>query len=131
MRIVPAVEPDFGALGRRIDERTAHEALQAAGPFDVLQAPFDALLAAPASADAPKRGDGERGVGDLMTADELRHRQIEQTFRILIDHAAVLVMRAIVLAVDIEAGAQLIGAARDHLFRLFGLRPDDAGHGRA
>ena len=66
------------------------------------------------------------GIGDLVTADELGHRQIEQTFRILINHAAMLGVRAVVLAVDVEPRAELIGAARDDVLRFFGLLPDDA-----
>ena len=110
MRIVPAIEPDLRALGRGIDQRPVQQPLQPRRPFDIVQAPFDGVLARPTPADAPERRDGNGGIGDLMAALKLGQRQIEQAVVVLINQAAMFFMRVEILAINEKRRAQLVGA---------------------
>src|SRR6185436_14018393 len=90
--------------------------------------PLDALFARPASADASKSGNRNRGIGDLMPAEKLRQRQVEQTVRVLINHTAVFLEGAIVLTIDIERRPKLIGATDQNRLCFLVLRSDDGMH---
>ena len=132
MRVVSAVEPDLGALGRELDQRPAHQTLQPRRPFDRPQTGFDRRVAAPAQAPAwRKRGDRGGRIFDLMGAGQARQRQVEQAVPILIDHAAMLLMGEEILPEEKERRRQRIGPAGDDVARNVVLIADDKRHTRS
>ena len=89
MRIVSAVEPDFRALRRQLDQRPVVRRCRRAGHSTVRRPCSIAASLAPAATGAAQSRNRGRGVFDLMAADQIRQRQVEQAVGILIDHAPV------------------------------------------
>ena len=78
-----------------------------------------------------QRRDGDAGILDLVAADQLGQRQVEQTDLILIDHAAMFLAAEEILAEHIHRRAQPIGARRITSRGDLALRPHDQRRRRA
>ena len=64
--------------------------------------------------DGAQRGDRGAGIVELMAAEQLRRRQIEQPVVVLIDQPAVLLVHVPVLAGDAQRRAHALRLALDH-----------------
>ena len=86
--------------GRR-DEGAAAQALEAGGPFGAGDGGGAGGLV---HAEGAERAEGDAGVADLVGADEVGQRQVEEAVRVEVGHAAVLLPDLPVLAFDHERG---------------------------
>ena len=78
--------------------------------------------------DRAQRRDRDAGIVELMAAEQLRRRQIEQAVVVLIDQPAALLGRGPVLAGDADRRPDARGLALDHRERLARLRRHDRRH---
>ena len=101
VRIVAPVEPDFGAVGRSVQQRAASQSLQPCRPFDIFEPPFDPAFARKAPADPAQRRYRRCSIGDLMTPRQSRQRQVEKPIRILIHKAPVFGVTGKVFTIDV------------------------------
>ncbi len=124
--IMAAVEPDFGARGREIDDMAARKPLQPRRPFG-LSRPASMALVGSSGATAPQRRDGAGRVLMLMTARQARQRQIEQAALVLEHQPAVLLADMKILVRD-DSGAPTRRASRSSTSRApSGWKPMIAG----
>ena len=128
--IVAAVEPQLAAGRQQRGELALRRRCMRAG-HSALAMPVSNASRGSCKPRGAQRRDGDAGIVELMAAEELRRRQIEQAVVVLIDEPAALLGRGPVLAGDPDRRVQARGLALDHRERLARLRGHDQPARRA
>ncbi len=128
--IVPAVEPDLGALAHILVKRTFAEALEPRRPFGVGQSMLKRVDGERIAESDARGGDGSTGIVDLMPPVEARQRKVDQPRRGLEDQSPVLLEHVEVAPEHVERRADLFRPRLDDAKRFGLLASDDAGDAR-
>ena len=126
--VVAAVEPELAVRRRQRLERALREALHPRRPVGLGDARLEGRDRQRRARGAQRR-DGGAGIVELMAADELRQRQIEQAVVVLIDQAAVLADARSSARPATRSGARTrLASSLDHREHRVGLRRDRRRH---
>src|SRR6185312_12432025 len=111
--IMTAVEPDFTALRREVDQRAMRQPVHTRRPLGLRDTDLEGCLRNSEAILRAHRRNREAGILVLVPAVEPRRRQVEQAIVVLIDEPATLFRRGEVLAGDLERRAQPRGLLLD------------------
>ena len=128
VRIVAAVQPEFGAVRRHLSNPTADETLHARGPFDARDPLPEGCVRNLQRRKATQCCYRCACVVDLMVATQTGHRQVQDTVPVTEHHVVALRRYCPVLAANPQRCAETRRLPLDHRERPRRLRRDYCRH---